>query len=44
MLPPMANSEEHKELLETMAAAARGEIEMTTYTSREEAYADLGLI
>ncbi|MFC4014650.1 type II toxin-antitoxin system Phd/YefM family antitoxin [Nonomuraea purpurea] len=24
-------------------AAARGELEMTTYTSREQAYADLGL-
>ncbi|MFD1545773.1 type II toxin-antitoxin system Phd/YefM family antitoxin [Nonomuraea guangzhouensis] len=28
---------------EMMAAACRGELEMTVYTSRAEAYADLGL-
>lgn len=30
-------------VLELMAAAGRGDLEMTVYTSRQEAYADLGL-
>ncbi|GAA2812884.1 type II toxin-antitoxin system Phd/YefM family antitoxin [Nonomuraea dietziae] len=34
---------EAADLRELMAAAGRGEIEMTVYDSREAAYADLGL-
>lgn len=34
---------EAADLRALIAAAGRGEIEMTAYTSRDEAYADLGL-
>lgn len=34
---------EATEVRAMMAAAGRGEVEMTVYTSRDEAYADLGL-
>lgn len=42
-LVELRRARELAQVRELMAAAGRGEVDMTVYTSRDEAYADLGL-